>query len=241
MFDVDDTICESTKPITAGMAKVLGSLIDKGFLLVFSSGSKADQVYNQLHPILNNKYWIIGTSGSVCEFIDRGIRRTMFKAEIPIEDREKILAVLNEVVEKFGIQTLTTKDDQIQDRESQVTLSCIGRSAPHDLKINFDPDKSKRRVWVEYIVNKLGDEYNITMGGTTSIDITLKGMNKATGAKQWLESASLDKKQVIFFGDQMNEGGNDSCMKDLVDCIQVQNPMDTMNILEYMDMIFFKG
>ena len=241
MFDVDDTICESTKPITQGMASALNSLIDKGFLLVFTSGSKLDQIYNQLHPTLNNQYWIIGTSGSACEFVDRGIRKPMFKSEIPKEDRDKILSVLEDLVDKFNIQTMTTKEDQIQDRICQVTLSCLGRTAPHGAKITFDPDKSRRKIWVDYIKTQIGPEYNINMGGTTSIDITPIGTDKATGAEKWFEATRFNKNQAIFFGDQLDDGGNDAVMKRLMDCLKVRNPTDTLNILEYMDILFYKG
>jgi len=240
MFDVDDTVCESTKPISEAVARVLNSLREKNFLLVFTSGSKIDQVYHQLHPILKGKYWIMGASGSSCESVDSGGRKLIFSEEMPQEDRTKILNLLSEVVEKFNIQTMTTKEDQIQDRISQITLSCIGRGAPSDIKSSFDADRSKRKVWVDYIKERLGGEYNINIGGTTSIDITLKGVDKSTGAKKWLECMNFDKRDIMFFGDQLEDGGNDSVMKDLVDCIQVGNPMDTLNILEYMDMLFYR-
>jgi triosephosphate isomerase len=79
--------------------------------------------------------------------------------------REKILTALENLVERHQIHSLTGKDDQIQDRGSQVTLSAIGRNAPEAEKRKFDPSGEKRRAWIEEIRPQLGEDVDIHVGG----------------------------------------------------------------------------
>ena len=140
------------------------------------------------------------------------------------------------MTEKHQIQSLTTREDQIQDRESQITLSAIGRHAPQELKEQFDPDGSKRRKWIEDLYTLLSPrDYEITVAGTTSIDITRKGIDKGWAIQQFARQRQVPLQMVLFLGDKTTLGGNYYPATRIVDFVTVENPKDT---LEKLKMLF---
>jgi hydroxymethylpyrimidine pyrophosphatase-like HAD family hydrolase len=89
-----------------------------------------------------------------------------------------------------------------------VTYSALGQQAPLEEKKKWDPDKKIRQKIVSYIKDQL-PEYEISIGGTTSIDITRKGYNKAYGIRKLLDYLHLKPEEVLFVGDAIFPGGND--------------------------------
>lgn len=243
IFDVDDTVAESCQPISRDMFKALRAIQDIGVRLVFISGSTVDHIIEQLRSIIDLPWTppvdFLGTSGTHYRiYIPIYQASTLvYNKYMSADNINYIFHHVKELVEKHNIQTLTTEEDQIQDRDSQVTLSCLGRNAPSDLKREFDPDGSKRFAWAEELDKKLNCElavprrYTIRIGGTTSIDITLAGVNKGTGITRWLEHNGVDADECLFFGDQLQEGGNDNAVKGIIDCVGVENPDDTIKEL----------
>ena len=52
-------------------------------------------------------------------------------------------------------------------------------------------------------------EFEVKIGGTTSIDITPKGMDKAFAIRKLLDYFKLGTEDILFFGDAVYENGND--------------------------------
>ena len=71
------------------------------------------------------------------------------------------------------------------------------------------------------------------LGGTTSVDVTKIGVDKAYGMKKLMEATGVSKDEILFFGDKLEEGSNDYSVKQLgVDCIAVERWQDTAYALE---------
>ena len=69
--------------------------------------------------------------------------------------------------------------------------------------------------------------------GTTSLDITKPGIDKAYGMRKLMEATGVQKEEILFFGDKLEEGGNDYPVKAMgVDCIAVERWEDTAYALE---------
>ena len=76
-------------------------------------------------------------------------------------------------------------------------------------------------------------EFEVRLGGTTSVDITKIGVDKAYGMKKLMEATGASKEEILFFGDKIEEGGNDFPVKNLgIDCIAVERWQDTAYALE---------
>jgi HAD superfamily hydrolase (TIGR01484 family) len=222
--DVDDTICPSTKPATWEMLSELNRLTNLGHTLIFISGSTVDQIYAQTKGI-GGTYHLLGTSGTLYEQVHGGIRHHIYTHAIPSEQRSAIRMSLARLIVRHNLPSV---QDQLQDRYTQVTLSAIGRNADHEAKKAFDPDGSKRRAWAEEIRQEIGDDYSIKIGGSTSIDITLKGIDKGWGVRKIMEYNRWKESDCIFYGDKLMEGGNDHAVIGVIPCVAVTGVEDTL-------------
>ena len=71
------------------------------------------------------------------------------------------------------------------------------------------------------------------MGGTTSVDVTTIGIDKAYGMKKLIEALGISKEEILFIGDKLEEGGNDYPVKAFgIDTIAVDGWQDTALVLE---------
>ena len=142
------------------------------------------------------------------------------------------MLAFEKLISYFDILPATSKEDQSQDRGSQITLSAIGRNAPPELKKKYDPDASKRKLWVEFLKQHLDEtKYDIKIGGTTSIDVTRGGSDKEQGIRKFAEHNAFSLNSILFFGDKIFPGWNDFPATKIVDCIQVKSPHDTIRDL----------
>lgn len=67
------------------------------------------------------------------------------------------------------------------------------------------------------------------MGGTTSIDVTKKGVDKAYGLKKLSRESGVALEEMMFVGDAIFPGGNDYPAKQLgLRTVQVENPEGTL-------------
>lgn len=70
-------------------------------------------------------------------------------------------------------------------------------------------------------------------GGSTSIDITRAGIDKAYGMKALTEHTGIPLSDMLFYGDRLDEGGNDYPVKALgVRSIAVSGWEDTATELD---------
>ncbi len=239
IFDVDGTVCESCQPLDPKMVKRLNQL-GKSYTLAFISGSSVHHLQKQISSQLFAPHHLLGTSG--CEYI-RAEQR--LKSSLPLfeaiynetlsqKEKAEIITTVKELIVTFNIKSKTTPEDQLQDRGSQITLSAIGRNANKNLKNKFDPEGKKRNIWRRWLNIKLPvGRYDVRVGGTTSIDITRKGMNKAYGIRRFAEINKFNFSDMIFYGDRLEPGGNDHSVLTLLDCVPVKNPTDTLLHLKH--------
>jgi hypothetical protein len=66
------------------------------------------------------------------------------------------------------------------------------------------------------------------MGGSTSIDVTKPGIDKAYGIGKLRDVLGISLKEMMFVGDALFPGGNDyPAAQAGVDCIPVRGPNET--------------
>ena len=96
----------------------------------------------------------------------------------------------------------------IERRPGNVNFSILGRGGDLDFKqreeyVKWDTERLEREDILDRLKNAFPD-LAITLGGQTGIDIGPKGSDKS----QILRDFTKDD-ELYFFGDKMNEGGND--------------------------------
>ena len=231
--DVDDTICESCQQISEQMAQQISMMIKSGFSFAFISGTKAEDLQRMISSKLRETHHLLGTTGTKYVKVQQDIGEVKYNLSLTTLEKEEIISTIKELVQRYNVVPITSTEDQIQDRDSQITLSAIGRHAPSELKAKYDADGSRRKVWVEFLKQKMGeDRYEFKIGGTTSVDVTRKGLDKEWGIREFLKFNNLSTEEVLFFGDKLDPGGNDYPATKVVDCIAVTSPEDTLKKLK---------
>ncbi len=232
--DVDETICESCQPLSKEMAAEINRLLERGYMFAVISGTKKDYLLEMVSSQLNGKHYLLPTTGTQCiEVHSRDSHEELYKHTLTPSEKKEIIIALEKTTDRFKIESLTTKEDQIQDRETQITLSAIGRSAPKEKKESYDTDCCKRKEWVDFLKTVLDEEkYEMNIAGTTSIDITRKGLDKGWGITQFAQQRGILLSSILFLGDKTQPGGNDYPATKVVDFVAVKNPTETLRVLK---------
>lgn len=232
--DVDETICESCQKISEEMTDKIKEMISRGYQFAFISGTKSEHLMEMISSRLDGEHYILGTTGTKCVKINK-TSEIIYNFTLNPEEKKEIINAFEKLISYFNIQSLTTKEDQLQDRDSQITLSAIGRQASSESKAKYDPNGEKRKTWIKYLRQFLNkDKYEIKIGGTTSLDVTKKGLDKGWGIKKFARHYNLPLNKILFIGDKIYSGGNDYPATKVVDYIEVTCPKDTLQKLKQL-------
>ena len=86
---------------------------------------------------------------------------------------------------------------------------------------------------MQVILSKSIPEFSVRLGGTTSIDVTKAGIDKAYGIEKLTEMLGIGKAEMIFVGDALFPGGNDYPVKEAgVVSIEVRDSTETKRVIE---------
>jgi len=230
-FDLDGTLAESKQPIQPPMAELLGRLLGVAAVAVISGGDWPQfetQVVARLAEGANlARLFIMPTTGTKLYRLD-GQWRAVYAELFSAEEGQHIRAALDAAVEKAGLKGETTWGEQIEDRGSQITFSGLGQQAPLDAKKAWDPDFKKRKALQASLQTELPD-LSINVGGSTSIDITRKGIDKAYGMHKLAENSGIPTNEMLFLGDAIYPGGNDDPVRAAgIDTVAVRDVAETM-------------
>ncbi|MGV8993894.1 MAG: HAD-IIB family hydrolase [Flavobacterium sp.] len=235
IFDLDGTLAKSKSPIDQEMAELLKSLLEVAEVSIISGGDWPQfekQVLDHLPKnSLFQKLSILPTCGTkFYQFKDDW--KELYEENFTVEEKKQILESLNEAIKNSKLEIKKIWGEQIEDRGSQITFSALGQEAPLAEKKGWDDDFAKRKKIVEPLKKSLKD-FSIGMGGTTSIDITKPGIDKAYGINKLKEILNIEIPEMLFVGDALFEGGNDYPARSTgAKCIQVRDPEETKRIIE---------
>src|SRR6185312_2557637 len=108
----------------------------------------------------------------------------------------------------------------------------LGQQAPLDAKKTWDPDFAKRKK-IQAILDKLIPEFAINLGGTTSVDVTKKGIDKKYGMFKLRDILGIQISDMIFIGDALFPGGNDYPAKESgAYSVLISGPDETKRVIE---------
>lgn len=112
-----------------------------------------------------------------------------------------------------------------------MSWSALGQKCPPDLKATWDPDKKKRLAMLPYLEEML-PEFEIHIGGMTTIDITQKGIDKKYGIRKMHEYLGIAYENMFFVGDAIFPGGNDYAPVEMgISYQKTEGPEMTMDII----------
>jgi len=230
-FDVDDTITKSCQPMQEETSRVLKQIPVE---IAFVTGTDVPELRRMISSGLERRHHLLANTGTHYVIVEGDLESEILREYLTPEQKEELISAIKELKAKYNLVPLTSEEDQIIDRGSQITFSILGRNAPPDKKYAYDPDKKKRKVLSEYLETLINPEmYETTTGGTTSLNITLKGKDKCSALRMFMDLNGFLEDEVLFFGNELQPGGNDySAIRSGVRCIEVQNPEHTVQILK---------
>jgi HAD superfamily hydrolase (TIGR01484 family) len=234
--DLDGTLAPSKSSLKPDMAEVLVKILAKYKMAVVTGGSyeqfNKQFISNLPNTELLSNLYLFPTNGSACYVYDTSnYFKKLYSEELTKDEKEEIFSALNKTIQESNFDLSNPFGEIIEDRGSQISFSGRGQLAPLEIKEKWDPDQSKRKILVN-ILKKYIPNFEIRIGGATTIDITRSGINKAYAINKILEIMNLNKDELMFIGDALYDGGNDSVVIETgVQCKSVKDPEDTKNIL----------
>jgi phosphomannomutase len=241
VFDLDGTLTESKSDLDKEMASLLSELLQSTYIAV-TSGCSFQQLKNQFLSRLPRSanlcnLFLFPTCSASGYYYDRRRRRFSLAYSNLLSEHavRRIVRSFEKVFTEIGyVHRGKTYGPVFENRESQVTFSALGQKAPLRLKQKWDPDQ-KKRLKITRLLKTILPEFEIAIGGTTSIDITRKGVNKTLCVKKLKEGLRVERNSMLFVGDALFRGGNDYIMKSTgIRCISVSGPKETKKLIRRM-------
>lgn len=243
-FDLDGTLAPSKSPLPDKMSELLPQLLDLYHVCVISGGKFGQfetQLLNNLKasPQQLKKLHIMPTCGTRYYLFKDGEWQKIYAEDFTKEQKSRILKALNQGIDELDLREKKTWGDVIEDRGSQITFSALGQDVVAELgdegvrlKEEWDPTHKKKEKLREYVA-ELIPEFEVRVGGGTSIDITKPGIDKAYGMQKLLNELSIKKDDILFIGDRLSEGGNDYPVKAMgIDCMEIAQWQETALVIQ---------
>lgn len=235
VFDLDGTLAESKSSLQPGMVELLNSLLDVTKVAVISGGDWP-QFEKQ---VLSGRFdaeglanlSLLPTSGTKF-YVHRSEWEPLYAENLTDAEKAKITGALQHATESLGFTPDKVWGETIEDRGTQITYSALGQEAPLEEKKGWDPDFTKRKK-MRTLLDDLIPEFSVRLGGTTSVDVTRPGIDKAYGIRKLRDVLGIDIPDMIFIGDALFPGGNDYPAKEAgVVSIEVRGPGETELVIE---------
>lgn len=237
-FDLDDTLAPSRTPLADEMVAALLRLLDVTDVCIISGahfGQFELQVLDRLDPHRDRaleRLHLMPTSGTQYFRRIAGRWRLQYSERLSDDQKSRAAAMLETHARRLGYWESTTWGPVLEDRGTQITFSALGQAAPLAAKAAWDPDSTKRTALRDAVAAELPD-LEVRSGGSTSIDITRIGLDKAYGIAGLSEATGVMLTDMLFIGDRLDKGGNDYPVKALgVTCVEVAGWLDTIEVID---------
>jgi phosphomannomutase len=239
-FDLDDTLAVTKSPISDQMSGLLVKLLKKYDVCIISGGKfelfkrqvidrleASDRELSRLHlmPTCGTRYYRH-------DEIDREWK-IIYAEDLTAQEKKRISDALEASAKEMGLWPENPYGEVIEDRNSQVTYSALGQLAPAEEKYAWAEKYAEAKLKLRALVAERLPELEVRLGGTTSVDVTRIGIDKAYGMRKLVNTLSIDKNEILFLGDKLQEGGNDYPVKAMgIDSIEVTRWEDTALVLQ---------
>jgi phosphomannomutase len=236
-FDLDDTLAPSKSPLHPRMAALFAKLLEHVEVCVISGGQFAQfkmQVIDMLPDLPDSslaRLHLMPTCGTQYYRFE-GRWNQIYAQNLSDNEKARALAAVETTARQFGYWESNTWGPILEDRGSQITFSALGQAAPVAAKTAWDPTGEKKNTLRE-AVQRLLPDLEVRSGGSTSVDITRSGIDKAYGMNQLATLSGIELSQMLFVGDRLDPDGNDYPVKALgVPTYAVESWEDTADFLE---------
>jgi len=218
-FDLDDTLAPSKSALDPRMGELLVRLLEVVEVCVISGGQFGQfetQLVDNLpldHPEALTRMHLMPTCGTQYYLFQDGAWRQQYAENLTPEQKEAALAAVESEAKRLGYWEPDNAGVEVwgpvlEDRGSQITFSALGQAAPVGAKKSWDPTGEKKNALRAAVQQHLGD-LEVRSGGSTSVDITRRGIDKAYGMRKLSQLTGIPFDEMLFVGDRLDPDGND--------------------------------
>jgi phosphomannomutase len=239
LMDIDGTLTPPREPLPKEMAEALARLA-----VPFHVAAGSDLPL--IEPQFFRPLWEFGVRRDFEAFINNGalhcrcpysqryaidvIESFDFQQHLGLENYKRLVRALEEILADPQFQlppSLQVIGQQIVYRGSMLNFAPIGRTSGHlnqaaldnrKAFVRFDKSTQYRRRILARLTQAVAsliqeDGLRILFGGETSFDIVIDGKDKTNAVRTLLQ---MGLQEVVFLGDALFEGGNDSVILDYI-------------------------
>jgi HAD superfamily hydrolase (TIGR01484 family) len=239
-FDLDDTLAPSKSQIDPRMGELLIALAERVEVAIISGGQLTQfttQVVDRLPEASADalaRMHLLPTCGTQYYRLTEDEVVTVYKRSLTNDQKSRALSAVEGEARRLGLWESETWGDILEDRGSQITFSALGQQAPVAAKMAWDPTGEKKNS-LRAAVAALLPDLEVRSGGSTSVDITERGIDKAYGMRQLAEQTGISLDDMLFVGDRLDADGNDYPVLAMgVRCQAVDGWEDTVVYLEQL-------
>ena len=236
VFDLDGTLAESKQGLDEEMSNLLSQLLHIKKVAIITGGGFPQLQKQVIGNIIFDaekfkNLYIFPTKGAMMYSFDGREWVKKYEKTLTEENKKNIREAFDKVYKEVDFLPKEHFGEVLEDRGSQITFSALGQDAPFELKKHWDEDASKR-IELKKHLDKYLPEFAVEIGGSTSIDITQKNIDKAYAIEKICEYLDIKGNEILFIGDAIFKGGNDySVIKTSVSLIDVDNYNETKDII----------
>ncbi|MBY0690536.1 HAD-IIB family hydrolase, partial [Microbacterium marinilacus] len=233
-FDLDDTLAPSKSPIDPRIGELLVRLAERVEVAIISGGQIAQfrqQVVDRLPEASSetlSHVHLLPTCGTQYYRHDGSEFQVVYTQDLTDDEKRRALTAVQEEAVRLGLWERDTWGEILEDRGSQITFSALGQAAPVDAKRAWDPTGERKSALRDAVAARVPD-LEVRSGGSTSVDITRKGIDKAYGMRRLSEETGVPLGGMLFYGDRLDPDGNDYPVLAMgeVACVSVTGWQDT--------------
>ncbi len=241
VFDLDGTLAESKADIDEETAGLLKKLLENRQVAVIGGGKYQlfqRQLISKLriHRELLEKLYLFPTTSTSFYKYEGGDWKQVYAYQLSDSQKKEIFDTFEKVFKELNYSNSEKIYGQVlEDRGTQVTFSALGQEAPIGLKNEWREKNDSLRMEMVRIIQRYLPDMEVRAGGQTSIDVTVKGIDKQYGMEQIKKQLGIEFKDMLFVGDALFKGGNDEAVRRTgVDCFEVKTPEDTKKVIRHI-------
>ncbi len=236
IFDMDDTLADSFTPPSDEVLQKLLTLAQKRPIAIMSGAAYSRMERDVLKRIPHETmhlehFYVFSDSAAQCHRWEKSEWREVYSYPLAPEERLTIEAAIKKAITECNLYEGAPNTARILDRETSVAFAALPEGATQLEKRAWDEDGAKRQKLAKILRTQL-PEFEILIGGKTTVDITRQGITKAHGV-QWLsKQLNLAPHDMLFIGDGFGEGGNDAVVLSTgIKTREVVSPSETLEII----------
>lgn len=225
-FDLDDTLAPSKSRVDPVMADLLDRLLEVVPVCIISGG-RFEQFQMQVLTSLDTgarlaDLHLMPTCGTQYYQWSGDDWSQIYAEDLTEAEKALVTEALRNGAVELGLWEQHTWGPILEDRGSQITFSALGQDAPVAAKKQWDPTGSKKERLRSYVADR-APALEVRSGGSTSVDVTRKGVDKSYGMDKIKQQLSLQNEDILFVGDRLDVGGNDFPVRAMgIGCVAVQ-------------------